>query len=107
MSADSVRSPYPLSMAGSARCWISAAAAGRVADRVEAVLPALVRQAPVGGPAVLDEPVAVPVAVPLDPGQRLVGGRQQPPYPLRIRAPAQALGEQHDVQRGGVDGAVV
>ena len=62
--------------------------AGPVADRVEAVLPALVGQAPVGGTAVLDEPVAVPVAVVLHPGQRLVGGRQQPAYPLRVAAPA-------------------
>ena len=77
------------------------------ADGVPGVLPALVDQAPVGGPLVLDVAVAVLVAVGGDPLQRPVGRREQgvdvaPPAP-----PPLQLAQHHDEQRGGVGAAVV
>ena len=78
-----------------------------VADAVPAVLPALVGQAPVGRPVVLDVAVAVGVAEVLDPldGPRRVG--QQLVDQLAGHAPAPHLAEQHDEERGGVGRAVV
>ena len=76
-------------------------------DRVAGVLPALVHEAAVAPPPVLDEAIAVRIAVLVDPFQR-----RQDVGPDRIQRgavggvlPVQA-GE-HDEQRRRVDGAVV
>ena len=76
-------------------------------DPVEGVLPALVDQSSVGGPAILDEVVTVRVAVGDDPVQGTVGVRQQGLDLVVAGAPPPGLLEQHDEQRGGVGGAVV
>ena len=59
-----------------------------------------------GGPLVLDEAVAVAVAMLVGPGQRRVGGRQQRAHRGFVGSPPPALGQQHDKQGGGVDRAV-
>src|SRR5690606_9714515 len=82
------------------------AMAVRVVDAVAAVLPALVEPAAIGVPAVFDEAVAVEIAVPVDPGQRRVGGGKQGADDIGVGAPAQCLAEQHDEQRRGVHRAV-
>ena len=76
-------------------------------DAVPGILPALVDQAVAGLAAVLDEPVAVGVAVGLDPLQRPVGVRQQRGDCAVLAAPALELAEQHDEQRRRVRTAVV
>src|SRR5207237_117926 len=77
------------------------------ADGVPGVLPPLVGQALRCGPLVLDVPVAVAIAVPLDPVQGPIGMGQQAVDELLMEAPAPHLPEQHHEERGGVDGAVV
>jgi hypothetical protein len=74
---------------------------------VEGVLPPLVEQSGVGCPLVLDEAIAVAVAVALDPVQRPVRSRQQLGDVGRIGAPEVQLTEQLHEQRGCVDAAVV
>ena len=76
-------------------------------DPVPGVLPALVDQAAAGLAGVLDEPVAVGVAVALDPFQRAVGVRQQGLDLGVMAAPPLQFPEQHDEQGGGVRGSVV
>ncbi len=71
-------------------------------DGAGAVLPALVGGPAVGGPLVLDVPVAVAVAVLDDPAQRPVGRRQEGVDLVAAGAPPGELAEDHDVQRGGV-----
>ena len=76
-------------------------------DPVEGVLPALVDQAAVGGPPILDETVAVRVAVGVDPLERAVRGRQQRGH-LGLGQPAPVrLPQQRDEQRGRVGRPVV
>ena len=79
----------------------------RVADAVPGVLPALVGEAPVGRPLVLDIPVAVGVAEVLDPLERPLGVGQQLVDRLAGEPPAPELAEEHDEQRRGVGGPVV
>src|SRR5690606_38252584 len=57
-----------------------------IVDAVVAVLPALVDQAAVGGAPVLDETVAVAIAVMGDPLDRRVGGGQQRADGLLVRS---------------------
>ncbi len=75
--------------------------------RVAGVLPRLVLESAHSPPLVLDEPVAVAVAVLVDPSQR----RERRPAQLvdesRVVRPPPDLGEQHEEQRRRVDGAVV
>ena len=78
-----------------------------VADRVAGVLPSLVHQPPVGGPEVLEEPVAVAVAVVLHPLDRTIGVRQQPLQVGVVDPPPAQLAEHHHEQRRGVDRPVV
>jgi hypothetical protein len=80
---------------------------GRVVDPVEGILPALVGQAAVGAALVLDEAVAVAIAVPLDPGQRPVGGGHELLPVAGGQAPPVQLTEQRHEQRGGIRRAVV
>ena len=75
--------------------------------RVARVLPGLVCE-PVRRPAcVLHEPVAVEVAVVVDPGERCPGGRLQLADERVVARPAPDLGEEHEEERRGVDRAVV
>ena len=97
------RSPAPRTARSAPR---AIRAVGEV-DAVPRVLPALVGQAPVGRALVLDEPVAVAVAVVLDPVQRPVGVRQQRVDLGARQPPAAQLAEQHHEQRRRVDRAVV
>ena len=77
------------------------------AHRVPRVLPALVGEAAVGRPLVLDVAVAVTVAELLDPLDRPIGVRQEAVDQLAGEAPPAKLAEEHDEQRRGVGGAVV
>ena len=61
-------------------------------DRVVRVLPALVRQAAIGGARVLDEAVAVGIAVTIDPGQRRLDVRPEPARSSRCRRCADSSG---------------
>ena len=74
---------------------------------VARVLPRLVRE-PARRPAlVLDEPVAVAVAVLVDPPERAQRGLLELAHQRRVVGPAPDLGEQDEVERGRVDGPVV
>jgi hypothetical protein len=71
------------------------------------VLPALILESALGSHLVLDEAVAVPVAVAIDPLQRAEGGPSQLRHELRVAGPAPELREQYEPQRCRVDRAVV
>ena len=61
----------------------------------------------IGAPLVLDEAVAVPIAVPVDPvegGERV---RPEPVHELAVARPVVDLAEEDEPQRRGVDAAVV
>ena len=61
----------------------------------------------IGAPLVLDEAVAVPIAVPVDPvegGERV---RPEPVHELAVAGPVVDLAEEDEPQRRGVDAAVV
>ena len=77
------------------------------ADRVGRVLPALVDEAAFGLALVLDEAVAVEVAVVVDPVERRERVGPQLVDQLIVSRPALVLIEQHQPQRRGVDRAVV
>ncbi len=77
------------------------------AHGVPGVLPALVGQPVPGGVDVLQQMVAVGVAVLDQPGQRPRQRRQQGLDLLGGQAPAAGVGQGEHPQRGGVDGAVV
>ena len=76
-------------------------------DAVEGVLPALVGEPAVGGALVLDEPVAVAIAVLAQPFEGAVGVGQQRVDLLARDPPAAQLAQQHDEQRRRVGGAVI
>ena len=80
---------------------------GRVADRVARVLPALVAQPEPGPPVVLEEPVAVEVAGPVDPAEGGQGVRPQALDQRVVAGPGVDLAEQDEPQRRRVDRAVV
>src|SRR3954451_908881 len=75
--------------------------------RVPLVLPRLVLQTALGAPLVLDEAVAVAVAVLLDPIERGERGLLQVAHERRVVRPTPHLREQDEVERCRVDGAVV
>ena len=76
-------------------------------DAVVAVLPALVVQATLAGPQVLEEPVAVGVRVVAEPPQGGLHVGQQRLDLVRGQPEPPRLGERDDEQRGRVDAAVV
>jgi hypothetical protein len=78
-----------------------------VADAVPRVLPSLVLESLRVAPGVLDETVAVTVAVPIDPVERSIGCGEQRPNTIRQTGPSGELTDQHHEQRSRVDGAVV
>ncbi len=78
-----------------------------VANRVPRVLPALVGQAALGQPLVLDEAVVVQIAVVVDPLERREGVGPQLLDQLVISRPALVCIEEHDPQRRRIDRAVV
>ncbi len=82
-------------------------AAVGVADRVARVLPALVEQAKPRAAAVLDEPVAVEVAVAVDPVERRQRVRPQALEQLVVAGPGVDLAEDDEPQRRRIDRAVV
>ena len=73
--------------------------AGPVADGVGRVLPALVDEPEVGPAAVLDEPVAVEVAVAIDPRQSRQDVRPEPLDERVVARPVVGLAEQDQPQR--------
>src|SRR5439155_15358276 len=75
--------------------------------RVAGVLPALVLEPARGAPLVLDEPVAVAVAVLVDPGERAQRRLLQVADARRVIRPAPDLREQDEVERRRVGRAVV
>ena len=75
--------------------------------RVAGVLPRLVREPGVDHAAVLDEAVAVAVAVAVDPFEREERGLAQPARERGIVRPAPCLRHEDEVQRRRVDRAVV
>ena len=66
-----------------------------VADRVARVLPALVQQPAIGAPLVLDESVAVAVAVAVDPLERAQRVRPQPVDAGPVAGPVERRPQQH------------
>ena len=82
-------------------------AAGPIAHRVPGVLPALVQQAQRRPTLVLDEPVAVQVAVSVDPLEGGQGMRPQAVHEGHVTGPGERLGEEDQPQGGGIDRPVV
>ena len=78
-----------------------------VADPVVRVLPALVEEPLRRPPLVLHEPVAVAVAVLVDPLERPERVRPQAVDERPVAGPVPGRAEEHEPQRRGVDGAVV
>src|SRR5207248_1860800 len=75
--------------------------------RVTGVLPRLILEPAVATTLVLDEAVAVAVAVAVDPLERAERGPAQLTHEIRVVCPAPQLGEEDQVERRRVDGAVV
>ncbi len=81
--------------------------AGPIADGIARVLPALIDQPSIRASFVLDEPVAVAVAVPIDP---IEGGEGVGPQPIQehsVAGPVERGAQQDEPERRGVDRAVV
>ena len=74
---------------------------------VPGVLPALVGEAVLRAAAVLDQPVAVEVAVPVDPVERSVDLGTQLAEQVEAAGPVGVVAQQRQPQRRGVGGAVV
>src|SRR5690606_1867608 len=71
------------------------------------VLPALVREPPRRLARVLDEAVAVLVAVLIDPRERTLDVRPEPPEMLEVAGLLEIAGREHDEERRRVDRTVV
>ena len=78
-----------------------------VKDGIVRVLPSLLDEPLVGLARVLDEPVTVGVAVPFDPGQRVIDVGRQRANEGGVTGPAEVGRGQHHEERCGIDAAVV
>src|SRR5690606_25368253 len=79
----------------------------RVRDTVERVLPALVRESPRRLSPILDESVAVRVAVLVDPCKRALDVRPNSPQTLDVAGLIEIAGREHHEKRRRVDRAVI
>src|SRR6202042_2509297 len=76
-------------------------------NRIEGILPSLIREALLGLAMIFDEAVAVAVAVMIDPGERCLGVRPQRAHRLKIAGAPKILSEQQQEEGRGVDAPVV
>ena len=76
-------------------------------NRVEGILPSLIREALLGLAMIFDETVAIAVAVMIDPGKRCLGVRPQRAHRLEIAGAPEILPEQQQEEGRGVDAPVV
>jgi hypothetical protein len=76
-------------------------------DRVERILPSLVRKALLGLAVIFDETVTVTIAVSFDPGERCLDVRSQKAHRCKVAGPPEILPEQQQEQGRRVDASIV
>ena len=81
--------------------------AGRMADGILGVLPAMVHETQLGARHVLEIAIAVAVASRMHPRERSLHGGPELARELHVARPPHVFGKEHDEERRGIDASVV
>ena len=79
----------------------------RVEDQIIGILPALVGEAVLAFPRIFDEPVAVPIAIFVDPAQRRPDVRPDRPDCIDVAGAVEIHAREHHEKRRRIDGAII